>query len=329
MKSEILNSSNLPRRRFLKASSLIAVAALLHESGCESRPAIKIAGHKFPGYEFIFLARDEGWLNPKLVQLVESSSASDSLRALAENKVQGAMLTLDETLKARAEGIPLTVVLILDRSVGADGLLAKPDINQLNQLKGKKLGVETTATGRLFLQFALERAGLTMADVNLLNLSIDQHVQACETDKVDAVITYEPSFSQITHMGWRNLIDSRELGLIFDVLAIRSDSLQWRIEAIVNLTQAHLRAIQAWHKNPIDTSYRLARRLPVPAQSIHTLYRGLDLPDLDFNYHMLSRTNPELLNIAARISEILGYQKAMVNAEQDLFTPDYLPKQVL
>lgn len=317
-------------RRFLQLGiSLFLILASLGLQSCDhSNTAMTIAGHKFPGYEFIFLARDEGWLSPQLVKLQETKSASESLEALATGAVDGAMLTLDETLSARNQGIPLTIVLILDRSVGADGLLATPAINQLNQLKGKRIGVENTAVGRLVLKFALQQAGLELTDINPVHLTVNQHVEACNMGVVDAIVTYEPYLSAIANQGWHNLIDSRELDLIFDVLAIRTDKLPMKGLAINHLIEKHFIATQGWRNTSIDTIYRLSKGLGVASTEIPMLYRGLDLPDLDYNRHMLASNNPYLLGVANRVSTFLDYPNALIGAERNLFTTDFLPNDL-
>ena len=52
----------------------------------------------------MFLARSEGWLPNEAIRLFETASASQSIAALAQGQVQAAALTLDEVLRARAEG---------------------------------------------------------------------------------------------------------------------------------------------------------------------------------------------------------------------------------
>lgn len=92
------------RRQFVKLlGGLGAVWAL---PGCESladKP-ISIASHVWVGYEPMFLARSEGWLDEKQVRIFETAAATESMRALAEGKVEGAALTLDEVFKARQKG---------------------------------------------------------------------------------------------------------------------------------------------------------------------------------------------------------------------------------
>lgn len=308
------------------SARLMLASALNGIQGCATGAPLKISGHIFPGYEFIFLARDEGWLKPNWVELLQTHSASESLDLLASGSVDGAMLTLDETLNARDKGIPLTIVLILDRSVGADALLAAPEISELSQLKGKRIGVENTAVGRLVMHFALQRAGLKLNDVVLLNLTVDRHVEACMNRTVDAIVSFEPSLNRIENHGWHNLIDSREIDILFDVLAVRTNKLSINSFAITHLIEGHLKAAQRWRNGSIDTLYRLSQRLGIIPAELATIYRGLDLPDLDYNRYVLSRPNSQMMQIAKKIADVLDYPNALLDAEVNLFTSDYLPR---
>jgi len=317
------------KRRFLGLTAKLMLASALNGiQGCGPLTPLKISGHTFLGYEFLFLARDEGWLKSDRIELLQTNSASESLDALASGSVDGAMLTLDEVLNARDKGIPLTIVLILDRSVGADALLAAPEISQLSQLKGKRIGVENTAVGRLVMHFVLQRAGLKLNDVVLLNLTVDRHFEACMNRTVDAIVTFEPSLNRIENQGWHNLIDSREMDTLFDVLAIRTNKLSIHGLAITHLIEGHLKAAHRFRNGSVDTVYRLSQRLGIQAAEVATLYQGLDLPDLDYNRYMLSIPNSQMLQIAKKIADILEYRKALTGADFNLFTSDYLPRSM-
>ena len=65
----------------------------------------------------------------------------------------------------------MDVTAIVDESAGADGILVKNDINSIADLKGKTVGVSINQTSHYLLMQALETAGLTDADVDLVNMT--------------------------------------------------------------------------------------------------------------------------------------------------------------
>ena len=91
----------------------------------------------------------------------------------------------------------LDVTAIVDESAGADGILVKNDINSIADLKGKKVGVSINQTSHYLLLQALETAGLTDADVDLVN-----------SGDLDAAVTWEPYLSNAVEQGVGKLIFS-------------------------------------------------------------------------------------------------------------------------
>lgn len=272
-------------------------------AACTPGPPLKVGSHVWPGYEFMFLARDEGWLSPGQVELVETRTASESLQALRDGRIEAAALTLDEVLLARAAGVPLSVVLVFNVSVGADKLLVRSEIESLGELRGKRIGVETTGVGALVLSQALAAAGLAMGDI--VAVPIDgPHREAWDTYDLDALVTYEPTASHLMLEGANRLFDSTAMpDWIFDVLAVRQDVLERKGDQVEALVEAHFRGLYALRHNPQDTAYRLAARLQLPGDRVLAAYRGLVLPDLAGNRALLGAEQGRLKGAAAKLVE--------------------------
>lgn len=303
------------------------MAAML-PAGCASASPLRIAAHVWPGYELMFLARSLGWLPEDLVRLIETRSASDSLAALARGEAEGAALTLDEVLRARASGIPLSVVLVFDISAGADVVLARPHVATLRKLAGRRIGVETSALGALMLYKLLEAAGLTLQDVTVVPLAIDNHLSAWDQEQLDALVTYEPVASKLEARGLLRLFDSRALpNTIFDVLAVRGDALKTHAAAVRMLVAAHFRGLRHLQTNPQDASYRMAARLNLPANAVYQSFSGMQLPSLDINRHLLAPAG-ELRAAAAQLVPLMRESGMLPRADDlaHLMSDDFLPR---
>lgn len=283
---------------------VIVVGLLLAGCGQNQGPT-KVAIHVWPGYEFLFLARSLGLLDPNKVELVETQSASGTLELLKQGKVDGGALTLDEVIRCRSLGIPLSVVLVVDASAGADVILARPEIKTLTDLKGKKIGVETGAVGSIMLDQGLASAGLKVDDVVVLESSIDQHLEGWENNLFDAVITYEPVSSQIKALGGQMIFSSREAkDLIVDVMAFRTEALK-NSDSITHLIQAHYAALKHFSTNRWDAYYRMAPRLGLQPEQVSQTFQGLILPDEANNRRLLSGPKPAILVSAEKLSKIM------------------------
>lgn len=238
------------------------------------------------------------------------SSGQESLKALAEGKVDGAAMTLDELLQARASGLPLSVVMVFDISAGADMLVAYPGIKVLADLKGRYIGFEQGSVGELMLVESLRSAGLRKENVTLVMLlSITQQREDWSRDQVDAVITFEPVVTQLLAQGALNLFDSRQIpNTIVDVLAIRSDRLDcdWsHVRAIRHLLVAHFRVLKHLNRNRENAAYRMALHLGLPATNFLAAFKVLMLPDAAHNYRLLAGNAPELLTSARKLSALM------------------------
>ena len=139
-----------PRRRALGLAAGSALWASLGVlSGCgDPDPPLKVGTIVFPGYEFLFLARESGQLKPEEVRLVELLSSTDNLRLVEENRLDAATLTVDEVMATRAKGVDLRIVAVLDVSEGADAVMARAGIATPEQLRGRRVADGAWWVGR-------------------------------------------------------------------------------------------------------------------------------------------------------------------------------------
>ncbi|MDP2833037.1 MAG: hypothetical protein Q8Q28_07045 [Pseudomonadota bacterium] len=110
------------RRRLLRSLPALALTPWFPACKRVSTRPLTIASHVWPGYELMFLARQEGWLASTDLRFLETATATASLAALAADQADAAALTLDEVLRARDQGIALNIVLVFDISAGVDFL---------------------------------------------------------------------------------------------------------------------------------------------------------------------------------------------------------------
>jgi len=320
----------MQRRTFLAKLTALSSAALL--PGCQgAAEPLRIASHLWPGYEFLFLARREGWISPQDTQLIESGSATASIRLLAAGQADGAALTLDEMLGARQRGLPLVAVLVFDISLGADVLLARPGTDTLAQLRGKRIGYESSAVGALMLHKALAAASLPRGDIKAVPVTHERHALAWRAGEVDALITFEPVSGQLEAEGAQRLFDSSRIpDTIFDILAVTTAALQRNPAALRRLVAAHFQGLRNFHKNPNDTAYRLAERFKLPAREVIGAFKGLELPNENRNLKLLRGDNAPIVKSARELSDVLfdaGLLSARVSDFSRLFSADFIPRE--
>lgn len=307
---------------FILAFSLIV-------SACTSEPEVplRVGSNSWPGYEPLYIARDAGFYDDTNIHLVEMPSASEVMHALRSGNLEGAALTLDETLTLVEDNIDLTVVVAMDFSHGGDVLLAKPEINALSELKGKTIALETTAVGAIVLDGALEKGGLAVEDVNLENCSVDKHVQCY--NGADAIVTFEPANTEIQKIGGKVLFDSSQIpGRIVDVLVLKDSVIASQPESVRQLVKGYFGARKLLDEKPLETAKTMSPRLGIDPEEILASYNGLKLPDLNENRELLDDSNGTLLPVISKLSSLMlskGLMKKQLS-DTHIITSQFLPE---
>lgn len=308
------------RRCWLQLSVTTGFGGLVGAVGCTPIPQtpLRIGAHPWPGYELLYLARQRALLNEQQVRLVELPSASASLRALAVRSLEGAALTLDEVLTARARGIDLTVVAVLDESRGADVVLVQPGLQRPGALRGQRIGVEVSATGALMLDAFLARQGLALRDVKTVALSMEAHQEAFLRGQVDAIVTYEPVRSRLKQAGAVQVFSSADVpGSIIDVLAVRTSELENRAMQIRHLVAAHFAALAEWRRYPERCAPQIAPRLGLNVDEVTASYADLLLPDVASNRGWLAPGLGRIHKLARQLADTMR-RAGLLRSEPDL-----------
>lgn len=256
--------------------------------GCAAPlPPLRLGSIVFPGYEMVFLAHDLGQIDEQQVRLIEMPSSTDTMRALAAGQLEAANLTLDECVSARAEGLDLRVLAVLDISAGADAVYSRRPMT-LDQLAGKRVAVEDSAVGATVLAALLEAAHLKPEQIVKVTSLLPSSGRDFMSGRADVVITAEPWASQIEAAGGHRLFDSTRMpGRIVDVMVAHASALNQRAPAVRHLVNAHFSGLAHWQAQPDDAARRMAPRLDLATEAVPGAFRGLDLPDRQRNLELL------------------------------------------
>ncbi len=260
MMEKIQKTFSRTGQSFLARLGCLAGALMLSACGPTWEPVLRIGSNTWPGYEPLYLARSLGEYDGSRIRLVELTSASEVIHKLRSGTLEGAALTLDESLTLLDDGLDLKVILIMDFSNGGDGLLVKPGIASLEDLRGKRIAVETTAVGGIVLDSALRKGGLKPDDVAIVPCPIEDHVD--RYPGVDAVVTFEPMRTKLKKLGAVTLFDSSEIpDRIVDVLVVKSEVVDTHPRSLRRLLEGYFKAREHLASNPDAAAKLMAVRL--------------------------------------------------------------------
>ena len=175
--------------------ALAAVATLaLPAAAQDTKVTIAISG--WTGFAPLTLAKEAGlFAKHGLDVTIKKIPQKDRHLAIASGDVQCAATTVETWIAWNANGVATTQIFQLDKSDGADGMVVKPGINRISDLKGKTVAASAPGTAPYFtLAWMLKKNGMSVKDVKVVNLEPQAAANAmiAGTDGVDAAMTYEP-----------------------------------------------------------------------------------------------------------------------------------------
>lgn len=241
------------------------------------------------GYDPLVLARERRLIDPTQVKVVELSSSSQIVRNLHNGVLDAATLTLDEALRLAHEGAAIHIVAVLGVSVGGDGVVVRPTITNLSQLKGKRIGVEQSAGGALVLARLLQAAGLSHEEVSLLRIEASLQESALRAGWIDAVVTFEPMKSRLQAEGYRVLFDSKQMpDELIHVMVVRATALAQRPDDVIALLAGWQRGVEAMLAAPAAAAGLLARGANLDPETYLASLQGLKFETLERSTRLLS-----------------------------------------
>lgn len=214
---------NLTRRLL----GLTAVLGLIVSS--LSAAPLKVAYSDWPGWTAFAIAEQKGWFEDAGIEVeMLWFEYVPSMDAFAAGQVDAVMMTNGDALVTGSTGAQNVMILVTDYSNGNDMVVALPGIKSLKDLKGKKIGVEIGFVDHLLLLNGLKKAGMTEADVELVNTPTDQTPQVLASGQISAIAAWQPnSGAALKAVAGSTPIytSADEPGLIYDMVAVSPQSL--------------------------------------------------------------------------------------------------------
>jgi NitT/TauT family transport system substrate-binding protein len=189
--------------KIMKLAKLCLAAAAIF-SACSAHAqdtAVAIGISGWTGFAPLTLAKEAGIFKKYGLDVsIKKIPQKDRHLAIASGDIQCAATTVETWVVWNAGGVATTQIFQLDKSFGADGMVVKPGISKISELKGKTVAADAPGTAPYFgLAWMLKKNGLSLKDVKVVSLSPQAAANAmiAGTDGVDAAMTYEPYLSAV------------------------------------------------------------------------------------------------------------------------------------
>ncbi len=175
--------------------------------------------------------------------------------AIASGDVHCAATSTETWIVWNANGVATTQIFKMDQGMGADGIVARPGIEKVSDLKGKTIAVSSPGTNPYFtLAWALKKNGLSLKDVKLTTLEPGPAASAFVTGQngLDAAVTYEPYISLVRDKpeSGKLIASSLEYPIVFDSFGCTPKFLKDNPRAAKALTESYFDALEMIAKEP-------------------------------------------------------------------------------
>lgn len=163
-----------------------------------------------------------------------------SMETFAAGQLDANCQTLNDTISFAAGAVNGEVaVLVNDNSAGNDKIIVSAEINTIEDLKGKQIALEEGVVDDFLLTLALEEAGMSRDDVEIVGMDTGDAAAAFAAGKVDGVGAFPPFWlTALEREGSKELITSKEFpGAIPDLLVVSQKLIDERpdqVQALVN-----------------------------------------------------------------------------------------------
>ena len=191
------------------------------------RGKIIIGMETWPGYFPLIVARDEGYFKEAGldVEIKRYIALGELSKDYVAGKMQGrANLTLDATQEF-LKGLDHKVVLAIDYSNGSDAIVAKKEIETVQDFRGKRIGYEPDTLDEFFVMWALSENNMTLSDIVPILANPEETTKKLKAGDIDVAVSHEPFLSQFVSSGnFYTAYSSEDApGLITDILTFRKD----------------------------------------------------------------------------------------------------------
>lgn len=289
------------KKEFLFVLLLVSILVI---AGCtqvvEEKEPIKLTMHLWPGYVHSYIAQEKGFFEEEgvEVELIINEGIQDNINFFLNQRADLAFGLQSDAMKLAGNGFDLKIVYVADFSNGGDVIISQTNINSIEDLKGKKISVDSlNSFNHIFVLELLRLNGMTEDDVEIVPVLASDVPEVLESGQIDAGQTWEPYQGQAIEKGFRLLASTADApGIVTDVLMARTDVVEERPDEVRAIVKALLRALVFRETNQVEAYAIMSEAFNIPAGNLKGTIEGNIFPDLEGNKKSFTESDdPESL----------------------------------
>jgi NitT/TauT family transport system substrate-binding protein len=240
----------------IAAVSLVALLALasVTPAPAQDLPKVTVAMSGWTGFAPLSLAEKTGIFKKRGVDVtIKFIPQKDRHLAIASGDVACAATTVETWIVWNANGVATKQVVQLDKSYGADGMVVRPSIARIADLKGKTVAASAPGTAPYFtLAWMLKKNGLGVKDVKVVTLEPGPAAQAFLAGQNDAAMTYEPYLGSVREKpeAGKILATTLDYPMVMDTFGCTPKFISEHSKLVQAMVDAYFDAVEQIKKEP-------------------------------------------------------------------------------
>lgn len=252
------------------------------------KPLVIIHQGSWFGDAPFYLAKEKGFFDKYgvKVEIKKVEEAQVRRQLLSSGGADISAETIDMAVLDSGAGVNGKIFGALDTSLGADGIVATKEINNIQDLKGKKVGATKGDPPYFLLKYLMKNQGMSSSDIVFQDMpNADTAGTAFISGQLDAAGTWEPWLSKAGEIvGGHVLVSSKDApGIIVDIAFVRPEVLANRKNDVVGVMKAWFDAIEYWKNNPNEANAIMAKEFDLKPDEFAELIKTIRWDDKDSN----------------------------------------------
>ncbi|MGK7950026.1 MAG: ABC transporter substrate-binding protein [Xenococcaceae cyanobacterium] len=291
----------MKRRSLLSLLTIFCLSLLLSVSCNSTSPSsnrddsqqIVIGYSNWAGWWPWAIAEEEGLFakNGANVRMQWFDGYLESMEAFAAGQLDGNCQTLNDTIAFAGDSVNgQVVVLVNDNSAGNDKIIVSEEINDIQDLRGKKVAIEEGVVDDFLLTIALEQNGMSRDDLEIVNLETGAAAAAFAAGKTDAVGAFPPFWlTALQREGSKELISSKDFpGAIPDLLVVSQKLIDEQPDQVQALINTWFDTLDFMAKNPEKADEIMAKRANISIEELQLFKEGTKIFTIEENLEAFS-----------------------------------------
>jgi NitT/TauT family transport system substrate-binding protein len=311
---------------FAAAAAALAFVATAFGGHTQAKAStdINLAFSTWNGYIGLVIADKEGYFKKHGLNVKETVIEDPVQRfaAFKAGRLNALATTVDTYSREVAAGIPSVEVLGLDASVGGDGIVSQKSITSVKQLKGQKVAVSNGSTSQWLLAYVLGKNGMSLNDVNQVNLTAGDAGAAFAAGRVPVAVTWQPWLDRAnTNPKGHVLVDTTKYPtIIVDEVAFAPSYVQQHPAQVKAFIAAYGDALKLLKTNPSKAFADVTKYLGQTPAEIKATMKDVPIWSLAQSrkyYGTPSHPGPiySVFNSSAKFWKSIGQIKTLPNAK--------------